>query len=127
MTPDAFPMPSPSMIFFIAVIAVVFNTFILMWAAGSMDVPDASFGKCFLTVFFTAIVNAIFGIFFKGFIGFVVALLASTTMIKLFLDVEWGRAFMIYIMMLVITIVIAIVLGVVLASCTCLAINAAIG
>lgn len=124
MDPSSIPDIPIGILILIGIIAVVINSFILMWAAGSVGVHDADFGKCFITVLLSTVISFILsGVIVS--IGWIIGFVVSVVVIKYILDVEWGRAVLIYIMMIVISIVIGIVLAIVLAGCMCLPFGAA--
>ena len=119
MGAEGVPEIAAGLIIFILVIATVVNTFAMMWAAGYMDVYDASFGRCFLTALFTMIVQSIVSLVIHGgVIGWIAGAVVSTTIIKFMLDIEWGRAFMLHIMMTIV--LFALGVAFVVVSCMCI-------
>jgi len=109
-----------------AIVGIVINSLLLMWAAGYIGIHDADFGKCFLTSFITMVVHWVVSIPFRhaafgsGFVlSIVIDAVVSIFFIKFILNTNWGKAFLTYVMMIVIAIVIFIVLGLCCAGGAC--------
>jgi len=127
MEPSSISQIGLPMLLGAGIVGIIINALVLMYAANYMDIPDADFGKCFITSLVTMIVNAIASVplrnaAFSGrsfIISFAISAIISTIFIKYILNTEWGRAFLTYIVMLVVTIIIFFALGLCCAGGAC--------
>ncbi|MCD6216534.1 hypothetical protein J7L05_01600 [bacterium] len=106
---------------FITAIGIIFNTFILMYAARYMDIYDAYFGKFFLIALLYGICSVLFNMP-SAFLNWVLAAVICTLLIKYILNESFGRSLMVYIVMVVTSFIVGFILAILLIGASCFAI-----